>query len=112
VRIGLPIVLVLRVAHADWTHCVQCTNRSQYLVAFYALKVAGEPDYPGSSGCMLTIDEAYPHLAAGALVPSLTTRVPAHSPNRGPRLADHHATYSNTRIVNEKGDRIRCPIRI
>jgi len=48
-------------------HIAQCTNKSQYLVAFYSLKVAGEPDYLGSSGCMLTIDEAYPHLAAGAL---------------------------------------------
>lgn len=46
----------------------QCTNRSQYLVAFYSLKVAGEPDYLGSSGCMLTIDEAYPRLAAGGFV--------------------------------------------
>jgi len=51
----------------EWT----CTNRSQYLVASYALKVAGEPDYLGSSGCMLTIDEAYPHLAAEILA-SLT----------------------------------------
>ncbi|KAF8444838.1 hypothetical protein L210DRAFT_3611097 [Boletus edulis BED1] len=51
----------------EWT----CTNRSQYLVAFYSLKVAGEPDYLGSSGCMLTIDEAYPHLAAEVLA-SLT----------------------------------------
>ncbi|KAI9571190.1 hypothetical protein HD554DRAFT_2017535 [Boletus coccyginus] len=51
----------------EWT----CTNKSQYLVAFYSLKVAGEPDYLGSSGCMLTIDEAYPHLAAEVLA-SLT----------------------------------------
>ncbi|KIJ68078.1 hypothetical protein HYDPIDRAFT_173756 [Hydnomerulius pinastri MD-312] len=43
----------------EWT----CTNQSQYLVAFYTLKLAGEPDYSSSSGCMLTIDEAYPHLA-------------------------------------------------
>ncbi|KAG9316798.1 hypothetical protein JVU11DRAFT_2863 [Chiua virens] len=51
----------------EWT----CINRSQYFVASYSLKVAGEPEYPGSSGCMLTIDEAYPHLVA-ELLASLT----------------------------------------
>lgn len=29
------------------------------------LKVPGEPEYPHSSGCVLTVEEAYPHLAAG-----------------------------------------------
>ncbi|KAH7888917.1 hypothetical protein F5I97DRAFT_766172 [Phlebopus sp. FC_14] len=51
----------------EWT----CTNANQYLVASYSLKVSGEPDYCGSSGCMFTIDEAYPHLAAEMLA-SLT----------------------------------------
>jgi len=51
----------------EWT----CTNQNDYVVASYSLKVAGEPDYLGSSGCMLTIDEAYPHLAAEFLA-SLT----------------------------------------
>ncbi|KAF9241855.1 hypothetical protein BU15DRAFT_44492 [Melanogaster broomeanus] len=51
----------------EWT----CTNQSQYLVAYYSLKLASEPDYLGSSGCMLTVDEAYPHLVAEMLA-SLT----------------------------------------
>ncbi|KAH7923155.1 hypothetical protein BV22DRAFT_1048391 [Leucogyrophana mollusca] len=51
----------------EWT----CTNSSQYLVAFYTLKLSSEPEYNGSSGCMLTIDEAYPHLVAEMLA-SLT----------------------------------------
>ncbi|KIJ18552.1 hypothetical protein PAXINDRAFT_128751 [Paxillus involutus ATCC 200175] len=60
----------------EWT----CTNQSQYLVAFYSLKVAGEPDYLGSSGCMLTIDEAYPHLAAEMLASlSIMRHIAAHN---------------------------------
>ncbi|KAK0185284.1 hypothetical protein F5146DRAFT_201773 [Armillaria mellea] len=45
----------------EWT----CTNTSGYLVAYYSLKVPGEPHYEGSSGCTLTIDEAFGHIAAG-----------------------------------------------
>ena len=29
------------------------------------MKPAGEPQYAGSSGCMLTVEEAYPHLIGG-----------------------------------------------
>ncbi|KAH7911011.1 hypothetical protein BJ138DRAFT_1007480 [Hygrophoropsis aurantiaca] len=42
----------------EWT----CTNASESVVAFYTLKLSSEPEYSGSSGCMLTVDEAYPHL--------------------------------------------------
>ncbi|THH18645.1 hypothetical protein EW146_g2363 [Bondarzewia mesenterica] len=49
-----------------------CLNSSGYLVAYYNLKLAGEPHYPGSSGCMLTVDESYPHLAVGRLVVSFS----------------------------------------
>jgi hypothetical protein len=45
--------------------CPQCTNASGYLVACYSLKVEGEPEYDQSSGCMLTVDESYPHLLGG-----------------------------------------------
>src|ERR1700736_5393932 len=48
-------------------YCRQCTNASGYLVACYSLKVEGEPVYPESSGCMLSVDESYPHLLAGEL---------------------------------------------
>ncbi|KAI6040218.1 hypothetical protein EDC04DRAFT_1522990 [Pisolithus marmoratus] len=47
----------------EWT----CTHQNQQLVASYSLKVVGEPDYISSSGCVLTIDEAYPHLAVEIL---------------------------------------------
>lgn len=51
----------------EWT----CTNASNHQVASYSLKVPGEPEYDHSSGCVLTIEEAYPHLAAEMLA-SLT----------------------------------------
>ncbi|KAJ8597445.1 hypothetical protein M405DRAFT_453827 [Rhizopogon salebrosus TDB-379] len=51
----------------EWT----CTNTSNHHVASYSLKVPGEPEYNGSSGCVLTVEEAYPHLAAEMLA-SLT----------------------------------------
>lgn len=47
----------------EWT----CTGQDQQLIASYSLKVVGEPDYISSSGCVLTIDEAYPHLAVEIL---------------------------------------------
>lgn len=47
----------------EWT----CTGQGQQLIATYTLKVVGEPDYISSSGCVLTIDEAYPHLAVEIL---------------------------------------------
>ncbi|EGO00477.1 hypothetical protein SERLA73DRAFT_136371 [Serpula lacrymans var. lacrymans S7.3] len=60
----------------EWT----CTNSSGYTVADYSLKLPGEPEYVSSSGCMFTIDEAFPHLAAEFLA-SLTImrHIVAHS---------------------------------
>ncbi|KAE9389962.1 hypothetical protein BT96DRAFT_959896 [Gymnopus androsaceus JB14] len=46
-------------ANQEWT----CTNASGYLIAYYSLKTPGEPQYEGSSGCSLTIDESFGHLA-------------------------------------------------
>ncbi|KAI0332283.1 hypothetical protein GY45DRAFT_1274109 [Cubamyces sp. BRFM 1775] len=55
-------------SNGEW----QCTNaRSGYHIATYSMKPAGEPHYSGSSGCMLTVEEAYPHLV-GELLASLT----------------------------------------
>jgi len=51
----------------EWT----CTDSSNHQVASYSLKVPGEPEYNGSSGCVLTIEEAYPHLVTEMLA-SLT----------------------------------------
>lgn len=47
---------------------MQCTDDNEHPVAAYTLKLADEPDYVGSSGCMLTIDEGYPHLAPGQFI--------------------------------------------
>lgn len=46
----------------------QCVDSSERVVASYHLKVPGEPHYPGSSGCMLTIEEAYGDLAVGKFI--------------------------------------------
>ncbi|KAK0244098.1 hypothetical protein EDD85DRAFT_759232 [Armillaria nabsnona] len=54
----------------EWT----CTNTKGYLVAYYSLKVPGEPPYEGSSGCSLTVDEAYGHLAAECLASLMIMR--------------------------------------
>ncbi|KAH9940379.1 uncharacterized protein BXZ73DRAFT_88639 [Epithele typhae] len=54
-------------ADGDW----QCTNaRTNYHIATYSMKPSGEPQYPSSSGCMLTVEEAFPHLV-GELLASL-----------------------------------------
>ncbi|KAI0708932.1 hypothetical protein C8T65DRAFT_204179 [Cerioporus squamosus] len=54
-------------ADGEW----QCTNaKNNYHVATYSMKPAGEPQYSSSSGCMLTVEEAYPHLV-GELLASL-----------------------------------------
>ncbi|KAI0743653.1 hypothetical protein C8Q80DRAFT_1182619 [Daedaleopsis nitida] len=54
-------------ADGEW----QCTNaKSNYHVATYSMKPPGEPQYSSSSGCMLTVEEAYPHLV-GELLASL-----------------------------------------
>jgi hypothetical protein len=52
-------------AFSNLIYSSQCTNASNHQVASYSLKVPGEPEYDHSSGCVLTIEEAYPHLAAG-----------------------------------------------
>ncbi|CAL1706059.1 unnamed protein product [Somion occarium] len=60
-----------------WTHRPggdpewQCVNASGYEVATYSLKPDGEPHYANSSGCVLTVEEAYGHLA-GEFLASLT----------------------------------------
>ncbi|KAF5365875.1 hypothetical protein D9757_011048 [Collybiopsis confluens] len=46
-------------ANQEWT----CTNSSGYLVAYYSLKIPGEPHYEESSGCSLTIEESSGQLA-------------------------------------------------
>ncbi|KAG7098038.1 hypothetical protein E1B28_000014 [Marasmius oreades] len=47
----------------EWT----CTNANGYMIAYYSLKTPGEPQYEGSSGCSLTIEEAFPRLAVEML---------------------------------------------
>ncbi|KAG1751433.1 uncharacterized protein EDB91DRAFT_1243698 [Suillus paluster] len=60
----------------EWT----CTNASNHHVASYSLKVPGEPEYDHSSGCVLTIEEAYPHLAAEMLASLMIMRhIVAHN---------------------------------
>ncbi|OBZ70750.1 hypothetical protein A0H81_09312 [Grifola frondosa] len=56
---------------AQWT----CLNSNGYHVASYSLKPAGEPKYSGSSGCMLTVEESYPHIVGGELFSSSGPRV-------------------------------------
>ncbi|KAI0319118.1 hypothetical protein OF83DRAFT_852434 [Amylostereum chailletii] len=53
----------------EWT----CLNSNNYLVAYYNLKIPGE-HYTKSSGCMLTVDESYPHLAVELLASLLVMR--------------------------------------
>ncbi|KAI0058723.1 hypothetical protein BV25DRAFT_1192093 [Artomyces pyxidatus] len=53
----------------EWT----CLNSSGYLVAYYNLKIPDE-HYVGSSGCMLTVDESYPHLVVDLLASLLIMR--------------------------------------
>ncbi|KAG1762884.1 hypothetical protein EDD22DRAFT_822936 [Suillus occidentalis] len=60
----------------EWT----CTNASNHHVAAYSLKVPGEPEYPHSSGCVLIVEEAYPHLAAEMLASLIIMRhIAAHN---------------------------------
>ncbi|KAF9021707.1 hypothetical protein BDZ89DRAFT_230872 [Hymenopellis radicata] len=54
----------------EWT----CTNTNGYLVAYYSLKSPGEPNYEGSSGCTLTVDEAFSHLAPEYLASLMIVR--------------------------------------
>ncbi|KAI0929799.1 hypothetical protein AcV5_006667 [Taiwanofungus camphoratus] len=50
----------------QWT----CLNASGYHVASYSLKPAGEPQHSRHSGCVLTVEESYPHIV-GELLASL-----------------------------------------
>ncbi|KDQ23090.1 hypothetical protein PLEOSDRAFT_1049836 [Pleurotus ostreatus PC15] len=57
-----------------------CTNANGYVVAYYSLKPHGEPEYAGSSGCSLTIEEPYPHIAPELLASLLIMRhIAAHN---------------------------------
>ncbi|EPQ56858.1 hypothetical protein GLOTRDRAFT_38358 [Gloeophyllum trabeum ATCC 11539] len=51
-----------------------CQNGKNYMVACYNLKLPEEPPYSGSSGCMLTIEEAYCHLAVEFLASLMIMR--------------------------------------
>ncbi|KAJ3710149.1 hypothetical protein C8R42DRAFT_597400 [Lentinula raphanica] len=57
-------------ANQEWT----CTNKSGYLTAYYSLKTPGEPQYEGSSGCSLTIEESFGHLAPEILASLMILR--------------------------------------
>ncbi|KAJ3725614.1 hypothetical protein DFJ43DRAFT_1002427 [Lentinula guzmanii] len=57
-------------ANQEWT----CTNTSGYLTAYYSLKTPGEPQYEGSSGCSLTIEESFGHLAPEILASLMILR--------------------------------------
>ena len=63
--VGLPQTSLKSIF--DPNACEQCTNANNHHVASYSLKVPGEPEYNGSSGCVLAIEEAYPHLATGMI---------------------------------------------
>ncbi|KDR67038.1 hypothetical protein GALMADRAFT_80228 [Galerina marginata CBS 339.88] len=54
----------------EWT----CTNSGGRVVAHYNLKNAGEPPYFGSSGCMLTVEEDFGHLASEMLATVMIMR--------------------------------------
>lgn len=58
----------------EWT----CTNARGYLVAYYNLKTPGEPDYPSSSGCMLTVEQPYAQLVPEMLASLMIMRHIAH----------------------------------
>lgn len=57
--------LMLVGAREQWSNpSSQCTNSNGDVVSYYSLKLAGEPPYY-SSGCMLTVEEDFSHLACG-----------------------------------------------
>ncbi|KAF8883066.1 hypothetical protein CPB84DRAFT_193737 [Gymnopilus junonius] len=58
------------VPNEEWT----CTNSSGTVVSHYNLKVDGEPPYFGSSGCMLSVDEDFGHLACEMLATVMIMR--------------------------------------
>ncbi|KAK7446365.1 hypothetical protein VKT23_014571 [Stygiomarasmius scandens] len=51
----------------------QCTNVKGYLIAYYSLKTPGEPQYE-TSGCSLTVEEAFGHLAPEMLASLMIMR--------------------------------------
>lgn len=57
-------------ADREWS----CTNIQGETIAYYSLKVPGEPEYASSSGCTLTVEEAYPHLIVEMLTSLLIMR--------------------------------------
>ncbi|CAA7270273.1 unnamed protein product [Cyclocybe aegerita] len=59
-----------RIANNEWT----CTNRNGEIVAHYNLKDPSEPVYQNSSGCMLTVEENFGHLAAEMLATVMVMR--------------------------------------
>ncbi|THV04389.1 hypothetical protein K435DRAFT_826860 [Dendrothele bispora CBS 962.96] len=56
-------------SNQEWT----CTNVKGYLIAYYSLKTPGEPQYE-SSGCSLTVEEAFGHLAPEMLASLMIMR--------------------------------------
>ncbi|KAF9456047.1 hypothetical protein BDZ94DRAFT_1178601 [Collybia nuda] len=54
----------------EWT----CTNSHGCLIAYYNLKTPGEPEYVDSSGCMLTVEQQYGHLAPEMLASLMIMR--------------------------------------
>ena len=75
----------------------QCTNANGYHVASYTLKLSGEPDYDGSSGCMLTVEETYPHLISGRPIqlPSISA-LWAHCLTRNACIPNNYEAYRGT----------------
>ncbi|KAJ2924771.1 hypothetical protein H1R20_g12323, partial [Candolleomyces eurysporus] len=54
----------------EWT----CVDNADNVVAFYNLKIPGEPPYPNSSGCMLTVEELYGDMSCEFLATCLLMR--------------------------------------
>ncbi|KAF8880340.1 hypothetical protein CPB84DRAFT_1687614 [Gymnopilus junonius] len=54
----------------EWT----CTNNTGAIISHYNLKTPGEPPYYNSSGCMLTVEEDYGHLACEMLATVMIMR--------------------------------------
>ena len=70
-------------------------------MACYSLKLEGEPEYDQSSGCMLTVDESYPHLLAGKSHNIEDIYQADHrTMNRNAGIADDHATHCYTQSMS------------
>lgn len=94
---------------------VQCVNaRSGYHIATYSMKPAGEPQYPGSSGCMLTVEEAYPHLVGGTSFSRTAFVCDAFSDacsRRTACLANHYAIYRAIQPLSAAPPRRRIELK-